>query len=84
MLHNFSVICCSAWDILRKPDVTIDSLKEIFPDHLVSLIYDNKALALRLQIEARYSDMAKKQMEEVVDVQKSESLLLPPDIPYHK
>ncbi len=74
----------SAWDILRKPDIGMDNLKAVLPNDLVSEIYSNQALALRLHIEARYNDVVQRQMEEVLDIQKSESLQLPHDLPYHK
>jgi len=62
----------------------VDDLKPVLPAHVISLIYSRRALAHRLKVEASYFLLTKIQKEEAEDVQKSDSLLLPPDIPYHE
>ncbi len=66
------------------PGVTLADIQDMLPERVQSVIASNKALALRLKTESHYSVLVQLQMEEVASVQKSDSLLLPVDLPYHQ
>lgn len=64
--------------------MTLDDLYEVLPGTVCSTLTGNKALALRLKIEGYYGKLVERQQEEVLDIQRSDSLQLPIDLPYHK
>ncbi|XP_078681005.1 5-taurinomethyluridine-[tRNA] synthase subunit MTO1, mitochondrial-like [Branchiostoma floridae x Branchiostoma belcheri] len=70
----------SAFDLLKYPDITISRLGDVVPElrHLVP----DKQLCNRLKIEATYSVMLKKQLEEIQEVRRDEAMALPDNLDY--
>lgn len=68
----------SAHDLMRYPDITLESLKKLWPQ--VASIDQN--IAEQVEIDARYAGYIQRQEHDIKAFRRDENLLLPKDIDY--
>ncbi|CAL7947743.1 unnamed protein product [Xylocopa violacea] len=71
----------SAFQVLHIPDVHIDQLIAALPDRFGHLAQD-RIIANRLEIEARYALAVEEQQREVNEIRKNEQMIIPPSMDY--
>lgn len=71
----------NALELLRIEGVNVKMLKDII-DTKYNYLYENEKMAERIKINCLYSFSEKKQTEEIQDIKKNESIILPTDLDY--